>query len=165
MVPGASPIRVVLDSSLRAPADARVFGPDAATVVLTAERSDPDRRAALRERGVQVEVVRGSPDGVDLQDGLARLLRLGIRSLLVEGGGRVITSMLRGRLVDRVVVAIAPILLGSGTEAVGDLGTRLVANGLRLRNRSVHQVGADLLIAGDLEEGPPPGASWSGVER
>jgi GTP cyclohydrolase II len=165
MVPGASPIRVVLDSTLRAPADARVFGPDAATVVLTAERSDPARRAALRERGVQVEVVRGSPDGVDLQDGLARLLRLGIRSLLVEGGGRVITSMLRGRLVDRVVVAVAPILLGSGTEAVGDLGTRLVADGLRLRNRSVHQVGADLLIAGDLEEGPPPGASWSGVER
>jgi riboflavin-specific deaminase-like protein len=150
MVPGASPTRVVLDSTLRAPPGARVFEPDAATVVLTSGRSDPARRAALRERGVEVEVVRASPDGVDLEDGLARLLRLGIRSLLVEGGGRVITSMLRGRLVDRVVVAVAPILLGSGTEAVGDLGTSLVANGLRLRNRAVHQVGADLLIAGDL---------------
>jgi riboflavin-specific deaminase-like protein len=158
MVPGASPTRVVLDSTLRAPPGARVFEPDAATVVLTSERSDPARRAALRERGVEVEVVRASPSGVDLADGLDRLLRLGIRSLLVEGGGRVITSMLRGRLVDRVVVAVAPILLGSGTEAVGDLGTSLVANGLRLRNRTVHQVGADLLIAGDLDQaGPAPG--------
>jgi GTP cyclohydrolase II len=155
MVPGASPIRVVLDSTLRAPPDAAIFGPDAATIVLTSERSDSGRRAALRERGVEVEVVRGSPDGIDLEHGLARLLNLGIRCVLVEGGGRVITSMLRGRLVDRVVVAVAPILLGTGTEAVGDLDTSLVANGLRLRQHTVCQVGADLLIAGDLEETRP----------
>ncbi len=71
--------------------------------------------------------------------------------MLVEGGARVITSMLRGRLADRVVVAIAPLLLGTGTEAVGDLGTSLVADGLRLLNRTVHQVGPDLLVAGNLE--------------
>src|SRR5215218_1366278 len=74
MVPGVSPIRVVLDSRLRVPADAQVLGLDAATVVLTSGRSDPDRRAALRQDGVQVEVVREGPDGIDLADGLARLL-------------------------------------------------------------------------------------------
>jgi GTP cyclohydrolase II len=158
MVPGASPIRVVLDSTLLVPPDAQVFGPDAATVVLTSERSEPDRRSALRRRGVKVEVVGQAPDGIDLTDGLARLLALGIRSLLVEGGGRVITSMLRERLVDRVVVAVAPILLGKGTEAVGDLGASLVADGLLLLNRTVHQLGPDLLIAGDLDwNGPGQG--------
>ena len=151
MVPGASPIRVVLDSTLLVPPDAQVFGPNAATVVLTSERSEPDRRAALQRRGVKVEVVGQAPDGIDLTDGLARLLALGIRSVLVEGGARVITSMLRERLADRVVVAVAPILLGKGTEAVGDLGARLVADGLLLLNRTVHQLGPDLLIAGDLD--------------
>ena len=151
MVPGASPIRVVLDSTLRLPADARVFAPDASTIVLATERSDPARRAALHERAVSVAVVRDGPDGIDLADGLARLRRLGIRSLLVEGGAQVITSMLRGRLVDRVVVAVAPLLLGAGTDAVGDLGTKLVADGLRLVHRAVHQVGPDLVIAGDLD--------------
>ena len=151
MVPGASPIRVVLDSTLRVPPDAQVFGPGAATIVLTSERSDPDRRVALRQRGVRVEVVREAPDGVDLADGLARLLRLGIRCVLVEGGARVITSMLRERLVDRVVVAVAPLLLGKGTEAVGDLGASLVADGRRLLNQTVHQLGPDLVIAGDLD--------------
>jgi GTP cyclohydrolase II len=155
MVPGASPIRVILDSTLRLPTDAHVFGADASTIVLTTERSDPDRRAGLRERGVTVAVVREAPDGIDLPDGLARLQRLGIRSLLVEGGARVITSMLRERLADRVVVAVAPVLLGKGTEAVGDLGTRLVADGLRLANRTVHQAGPDLLIAGDLDAARP----------
>ncbi|HYY80632.1 MAG TPA: dihydrofolate reductase family protein, partial [Actinomycetes bacterium] len=107
--------------------------------------------AALQRRGVKVEVVGQAPDGIDLTDGLARLLALGIRSVLVEGGARVITSMLRERLADRVVVAVAPILLGKGTEAVGDLGARLVADGLLLLNRTVHQLGPDLLIAGDLD--------------
>ena len=151
MVPGASPIRVVLDSTLRLPADAQVFGPHASTIILATERSDPVRREALQERAVTVEIVRDSPDGIDLADGLARLRRLGVRSLLVEGGARVITSMLRGRLADRVVVAVAPLLLGAGTEAVGDLGTKLVADGLRLVHRTIHQAGPDLMIAGDLD--------------
>jgi 3,4-dihydroxy 2-butanone 4-phosphate synthase/GTP cyclohydrolase II len=152
MVPGASPIRVVLDSTLRLPTDAQVLAPDAGTVILASERSDPARRAALQERAVTVAVVRGGPDGIDLADGLAGLRRFGIRSLLVEGGARVITSMLRERLADRVVVAIAPLLLGAGTEAVGDLGTKMVADGLRLVHRTVHQVGPDLVIAGDLDQ-------------
>jgi GTP cyclohydrolase II len=155
MVPGASPIRVVLDSSLRVPAGAQVLGPDAATIVLCGERSDPDRRAALRRRGVRVEVVRETPDGIDLADGLARLLALGIRSLLVEGGAHVITSVLRERLADRMVVAVAPLLLGDGTEAVGDLGATRVADGLRLLDRTVHQVGPDLLVAGNLDGARP----------
>ena len=151
MVPGASPIRVVLDSTLRVPAGAQVFGPEAATVVLTSERSSPDRRAALRLRGVKVEVVPEAPDGIDLAAGMARLRSLGIRCLLVEGGSRIITSALRGQLADRVVVAVAPILLGKGTDALGDLGASLVQDGLRLLNRTVHQLGPDLLIAGDLD--------------
>jgi GTP cyclohydrolase II len=155
MVPGASPIRVVLDSTLRLPAEANVFGPDAGTIVLTTGRSSPDRRAALRDLGVTVAVVGDAPEGVDLTEGLAELRRLGIRSLLVEGGARVITSMLRARLADRVVVAVAPLLLGKGTEAVGDLGASMVADGLQLADRTVHQAGPDLLIAGDLDAAPP----------
>src|SRR5918992_958696 len=151
MVPGVSPIRVVLDSTLRAPPDAQIFGPEAATIVLTSERSDPERRAALRPRGGEVEVVGGVTAGVDFAAGLARLRSLGIRCLLVEGGSRVITSVLRGRLADRVVVAVAPILLGAGTDAVGDLGAGLVTDGLRLQGQTVHQLGPDLVVAADLD--------------
>jgi GTP cyclohydrolase II len=154
MVPGASPIRVILDSALRVPSTATVFDRSAATLVLTSARSSQDRRDALRQQGVRVEVVRAIPDGVDLDDGLARLLAVGIRSVLVEGGARVITSLLRERLVDRVVVSVAPVLLGKGIEAVGDLGMRRVVDGLQLANRTVHAVGDDVLIGGDLPTGP-----------
>ena len=87
--------------------------------------------------------------------GLARLRSLGIRCLLVEGGSRIITSVLRERLADRVVVAVAPLLLGRGTDAVGDLGASVVGDGLRLLNPTVHRLGQDLLVAGDLEHRPP----------
>ncbi len=155
MVPGACPIRVILDSWLRVPPDAGVVDGSGATVILTSPESSPASRAALRAQGATVEVVRAGPDGLDLGDGLARLLALGIGSLLVEGGARVITSMLRERLVDRLVVGVAPLLLGDGTQAVGDLGVRRVAEGLRLAGVTVHQAGADLLVAADLDGAPP----------
>ncbi len=157
MVPGASPIRVILDSKLRVPEHAAVLGHGAVTILLTTPRSSPDRRRALLEHGIRVEVVQEGPDGVDLHEGLARLSELGVRSLLVEGGARVITSLLRDRSVDRVVVALAPLLLGKGTEAVGDLGVAEVMDALRLVNPTRHAAGDDLLIAADLDgQAPAP---------
>jgi GTP cyclohydrolase II len=156
MVAGASPIRVILDSRLRVPPDAGVLQPEAVTILLTTPRSGPADREALRARGVRVEVVGEGPDGVDLHQGLARLGELGIRSLLVEGGARVITSLLRDRSVDRVVLALAPMLLGKGTEAVGDLGAVEVRDALRLVDPTRYAAGTDLLIAADLD-GRPPG--------
>ncbi len=62
-----------------------------------------------------------------------------------------ITSLLAEKLVDRLVVGIAPTIIGAGIEAVGDLGVARVAESLRLTNRSVHVVGDDLLVAADVE--------------
>ncbi|MBD0291619.1 MAG: dihydrofolate reductase family protein, partial [Thermoleophilia bacterium] len=150
MVPGRSPIRVVLDSTLRLEAGARVLDENAWTVVLTTERSSEERRAALRERAVGIHVVDSGPRGVDLVAALAALRGLGVRSLLVEGGARVITSFLSDRLVDRLVVGIAPAIMGTGVDAVGDLGVARAAESMRLRNRSVHLAGDDILVAADV---------------
>ena len=83
-------------------------------------------------------------------DALLRLRAEGIRSLLVEGGGGVITSFLGGELADRLIVGIAPSVIGSGLDAIGDLSVIRVRDGLRLANREVHLAGDDVLIAGDL---------------
>ena len=80
-----------------------------------------------------------------------RLLReLGVESLLVEGGAKVITSMLGAGVVDRVVTAVAPTILGAGTEAVGDLRVNEVAGGIRLQNRFMCSVDDDVLVAFDV---------------
>jgi GTP cyclohydrolase II len=150
MVPGASPTRVVLDSALRLPPDARILDGGAWTIVVTTERSDPLKRAALRSRGAAVLVVPAAEAGVDLPAALAALRHLGVETLLVEGGARVITSALGLGLADRLVVGVAPTLIGTGREAVGDLGVARVSDGIRLADRTVVRAGDDILIAGDV---------------
>lgn len=150
MVPGASPLRVVLDSTLRTPLTAKVLSDDAATVILCRPDADPARRAALVSAGATVRDVTPGPEGLRTVDVLRLLRSLGVSSLLVEGGGCVITSMLRAAAVDRVVVSLSPTILGSGIEAVGPLGVDRVDDGIRLGNRSVFLAGDDVLLGFDV---------------
>jgi GTP cyclohydrolase II len=151
MVAGASPVRVVLDSTLRTPPTARILDDDAATIIFTTEQASVERRDVLRARHVAVRMVPSGPSGVDLFAVLRDLRAGGVRSLLVEGGAKVITSMLAAGLADRLIVAVAPTIVGAGTEAVGDLGIATVASGLRLTNRSLHVLADDMLMAWDVE--------------
>jgi len=150
LVPGASPIRVVLDPRLRIPGHARVLEDEGVTTIVTTGASSAKRRAELRRRGVSIVVVPAGPQGLDLHSALEVLFDEGIRSVLVEGGARVITSFLSLGLADRLVVAIAPRVMGSGTDSVNDLGITEVASSIRLERRAVHVAGEDVLIAGDL---------------
>jgi GTP cyclohydrolase II len=163
LVPGVTPMRVVLDSKLRIAPTANVFSDDAPTVVFTTVAAHTTRRAELRAAGVAVREVDAAPGGVDLAAVLAELRGLGVRSLMVEGGARVITSLLTAGLVDRLVVSVSPIVLGAGVEAVGDLGHRQITDGLRLANQCTYVIGDDLLLAGDVQrwhsDAPPGGTS------
>jgi len=150
MVAGASPMRAVLDTDLRIPLDAKILGPESATTVITTDRSDPERRRLLRDRGVRVEIV-GQDDGrVSIREALASLRGNGVESVMVEGGSHVITSLLSAGLVDRIIVGIAPILVGTGTQAVNGLGIRTIASGIRIENRTVLPLGNDIIVAGDV---------------
>jgi GTP cyclohydrolase II len=150
LVPGSTPVRIVLDSGLRLPLESKVLDGDAGTLVVTTERSAPKQRRDLERRGVGVRVVDAGPAGVDLAQALAMLHETGVRSLLVEGGAEVITSFLAAGLVDRVIVGIAPTIVGAGTEAVGDLQVDRISAGLRLTGRSVYTAGDDVLLAADV---------------
>jgi GTP cyclohydrolase II len=151
LVSGSSPIRVVLDSKLRLPVEARVLAEEGTTVVLTTERSEPRRRQEMRRKGAEVVVLPQRDGRVEFGEALRYLRERGIESLLVEGGAQVITSLLTSRgLADRLVVSIAPRVLGRGIEAVGDLGISEVASGLDLGDPTVHLVGRDVVLGADL---------------
>jgi 3,4-dihydroxy 2-butanone 4-phosphate synthase/GTP cyclohydrolase II len=153
LVPGATPMRVVLDSRLRSPSTAKVFGHDAATVVFTTAAADVGRGAQLRAAGVAVREVAAGAGGVDLAAVFVHLRQTGVESLMVEGGAAVITSVLAAGLADRLVVSVSPTVIGAGIEAVGDLGVGRVSDGIRLTNRSVCLTGEDVLLGWDLVPG------------
>lgn len=149
MVEGPDPLRVVIDTSLRTPLESHLIAEHPERTIFVAASDAPsDRATAMRSLGARVVLAERGPNGLDLADALRRLHVLGIRSLMVEGGSGIITSLLRERLVDRVVVCIAPMVLGAGLDAVGDLGIQDLANALTFRETSIRQLGSDIVFDG-----------------
>lgn len=156
---GASqPLRVVLDSELRIPLDAAVLGPEAETLVATTERAPVEKATALRARGVQVEVFSADRAGrVPLGALLRRLAERDTQHVLIEGGSRVFTTALEEGEGDRLLLYVAPILLG-GEKAPGILGGRGAESpqeALRVYDLVCRRVGLDLLLEGRLKRREP----------
>src|SRR5438067_11734165 len=105
LVPGRSPLRVIADSRLRIPLESSVLSDEAAkTLIVTTDQAAPSKQEMIRRRGVEIAIVRRHATGrVDLQDMIGVLAGRGVRSVLVEGGAAMITSMLQERLCDRLV--------------------------------------------------------------
>jgi diaminohydroxyphosphoribosylaminopyrimidine deaminase/5-amino-6-(5-phosphoribosylamino)uracil reductase len=154
LVRGKNPVRVILDSRLRIPLEAGVItgGEVAPTIIATTSRADAAKKARLGEMGIEVLVVPESGGGeVDLKSLLGLLGGKGITSVLVEGGAGVITSFLRQGLADKMMVAIAPRIIGQGIEAVGELDIAEVSRSLRLSFNKVYRCGEDLVVEARLK--------------
>ena len=145
---GASrqPLRVVLDSQLRVPASARMYGPEAPALVFSVS-TDQAKCEALQKRGVRVEQVPAANAGVDLQAVLARLAALGANEVWVEAGARLTGALLAAQLVDELVLYLAPCLLGPQAQPLAQLPQlNHLDERLPLRFESVERFGADLRV-------------------
>jgi diaminohydroxyphosphoribosylaminopyrimidine deaminase/5-amino-6-(5-phosphoribosylamino)uracil reductase len=108
------PLRIVLDSSLAARPGARLFEAES-DVLFVAARPDPQRQAALQQRGAEVISLPASSNGqVDLTALMAELARRQLNEIHVEAGARLNATLLQAGLVDELLVYQAPVLLGPG---------------------------------------------------
>jgi diaminohydroxyphosphoribosylaminopyrimidine deaminase/5-amino-6-(5-phosphoribosylamino)uracil reductase len=150
------PLRVVLDSRLRTPPEARLFT-SGGDVLICAElrpgaaaadlASSDTRRAVLVARGARVEEVPGGAERLDLPAVLERLGKLDINELLVEAGPTLAGELLRASLVDELLLYIAPTLLGPHARPLVDLPELedlREARGFALVD--VHRLGDDLRL-------------------
>ena len=147
------PMRVILDSRLRLPLTARVLGQagQASIVVATTAKAPRHRVERLRSLGVTVLVLPAQNGRVSLGACLARLGRMGINSLLIEGGSELNATALRLSLVNRVMLYVAPRLLG-GNDAKGLIGgrsPRSLAGAIPLTDIRIQRLGEDLFIEGN----------------
>lgn len=153
---GRNPQPIIADSRLRFPADAKLLQQaDRATWIATSQQADGQRQEVLEAAGARVLRLPTNARGqVALAALLRRLGQLGINSLMVEGGTRIITSFLSDRLVDSVVVTIAPRLIG-GLRAVRRLRHIGSVHLPRLHNVRYQQLEDDMVIWGDPIWEPP----------
>jgi diaminohydroxyphosphoribosylaminopyrimidine deaminase/5-amino-6-(5-phosphoribosylamino)uracil reductase len=139
------PLRVVVDSRLQVPPDARIFDPPG-TVLVYAAAQAADRTAALKARGAEVALLPGPSGKVDLRAMLQDLGARGINELHVEAGAKLNGSFVREGLVDEWLVYVAPKLLGSGRE-LASLGTLAsLDHAVALRFHAVDRLGDDLRL-------------------
>ncbi len=152
-----SPVRVVFDSRLRIPLDSKIVhsAKEHRSIVFAAgpAPAENDRAAALIHAGVEVEWIPPAADGrVDPEAALLRLGELGFRSVYLEGGAALITSFFGRNLVDRLYLVTAPMIIGRGIEAVGDLGIRDLDRAPRGSTVSLNRAGQDVIWEISFEE-------------
>lgn len=148
---GRSPLRVVVDSRLRVPYEARIFAQESGSVLLaTSDRARGDRLREFEKRGVPVVVLPADHGRVGLPDLLRHLGEHDTISLLIEGGSSMHGSAFDQHLVDKVVAFVAPRIIG-GIEApgaVGGHGVDALVDARPLRDVEVRGIGPDVMISG-----------------
>jgi GTP cyclohydrolase II len=146
LVPGADPQPVILDSYLRTPPGARLLAGQRKPWIITSQQDAPlTARRLLEAAGARLVFLPLEAQGrLSLPAMLHTLAGMGINSLMVEGGAQVITSFLQSRLVDQVVLTIAPRFLSGYHALQGADPARLP----RLKAWESRRYGDDLVLFG-----------------
>ena len=148
-VRGRNPLRVVVDSGLRIPSQAKILQnqSSAKTLVATVKTSADAQYKRIAATGAEIVTVKKDKQGnVDLKKLLKKLAARGISSILVEGGAQIITSVLKNNLATRLVAIIAPKIIGRGIEAVGDLQISDLKYAKQLSFQKIKRIGPDIII-------------------
>lgn len=151
LVAGQDPQPIILDSQLRCPVEVNLLQNGHRPLwIMTSQDADRNRQAELEFRGAKVfRLGTDNDQRVSLDQVLKLLAKTGIQSLMVEGGGQVITSFVKTQLVDQVVLTVAPMFVG-GLHAVNCLGLTDTDDIPRLENLHYQSLDSDLIIRADL---------------
>jgi len=140
-VSGEDPLRVVIDPRCGLPEDRAVFTGARSTVLCGEGARYPHRAGGAR----LIELPLDAEGKIAPDAALACLAALGVRRLFIEGGGVTVSRFLQAGCVDRLHLAIAPVILGSGRQGIQLDEIASIHEGLRPITRT-WSMGADVLF-------------------
>ena len=149
---GRDPVRVVIDSSLRIPLNAKVITQrsSARTIVATLPSAPGTKVLKLKRAGAEVLLLKSSGGRVDLKDLVRKLGAMDLMSVLIEGGAEINASAVKAGIVDKVVMFIAPMIMSGRNSlcSVGGPSPAKLSHAIRLIGITSRFVGQDLMIEG-----------------
>lgn len=151
LVEGRNPKRVILDANLDIKLSHRIFtkNNDKNLIVITSKKNAGKKRKInkLNSLGALVLFAKEeSGEKVDLKSALRELYKIGIASVLVEGGSEVFTSFVKENLFDDMLMFISPRILGCGVPLIGNLGIKNLQKSVKAKIGNVEKIGDDILL-------------------
>lgn len=151
---GRDPLRVVVDSQLRMPETAAILSQksSAKTLIATTTAADEALRQMLEKAGAEIILLSEEEGRVSLSELWLELGRRDVQTLLLEGGATLAASALRQGLIDRMMVFVAPKMIGGNSEygIFRGEGCQQLADALKLDDIRLEQYDNDLLICGEV---------------
>ena len=152
-------LRVILDSQLRLPLESRIVRDAAARrnddLLVFCAAADEHKRTQLKARGIRIEIMpTTNPAGLlDLTAILRRLGQLEITSLIIEGGSTVNGSALAAKIVDKLFLYYAPLMLGTGAiDFANGGGLPVMIQSEKVKRVTLHHFGEDIAVEGYLRD-------------
>jgi len=150
------PIRIIVDSSLKIPLDAKVLTDERPeeTIIATTEKLDNQKAESIKSLGAKILYVPSKDGRVDLIKLMELLGKEQIDSILLEGGGELNYSALKAGIVDKVMTFIAPKILGgkdAPTPVEGE-GAMDMSQQIELENIKIQMFGDDVMIEGEVKK-------------
>ncbi len=149
---GRPPLRVLVDGRGRVPTTGDLFDRAAPTLVATTPLASDERRGEWARAGAELLVYEPEGTGVPLGELVRDLGKRDVQGLLLEGGPTLAFAAVEEGVVDRVILYLAPKLIGGeGSPTVlGGRGFAPIANAVGLRVRSFDRIGEDLRVEADV---------------
>ena len=151
---GKNPVRIAIDFKLKIPAKSNLFDGCASTVIIYDEKIKI-LPAYLKKRGIMAVPVNAACAKKDFNVIVNKLKDLGLKSILIEGGGEIISSALFSNSVDDIFLFFAPKIIGGrdSISAVGGKSVKNISNAIKIKNLKIKKIGPDFLFTGKVRQG------------
>jgi len=150
---GYDTIRIVVDTKLKISVKSNLIKTRSKSPIIvgTTLLADKNKLKILEKLNnltiVQVPLKEGK---VALKPFLKKLVKMGITSILVEGGGELVGNLIDEHLVNEVIFFISPQILGGNTASVKGKGVKNIKSAIKLKNKKISSMGEDIFIKGEI---------------
>lgn len=146
-VEGRNPIRIVIAGSKKTSPKAELFNDNAAKTIVASIYENPFENENI-PANIEIWTFKTHKNGISIEELARKAFHYGISSILLEGGSKIITSALDENVVDRIYLALAPIFIGEGLNAIGDLGITQVKDSIEIDIQETKYFGSDIFVIG-----------------
>jgi diaminohydroxyphosphoribosylaminopyrimidine deaminase/5-amino-6-(5-phosphoribosylamino)uracil reductase len=151
LVEGRNPKRILVDSNLIIPLDYQLVNDELIknTYIFTSEKADKNKLNHLKSIGVNIVELEVKNNNISLKEVFDKLYQFKIYSVMVEGGSKLVTQIIRENLYDEIMVFIAPKIIGDGINSIGDLNVRDINKSLEFDNIDYFKINNQIVFQGE----------------